>query len=271
LTIIASGYPGGPYENVRKELVEPGFLTVADPFTSPPSCYIDESGESRGYFVEIITGFAERIGVKPKIVTIDWPGVLPGLTSLRFDIGGCQVTQTVERLASDAFIGSTFFLGQGIKLLVLEGSDINEWNDIKSKKIGGQKGSAELKSVLEKYPSAKSKEYGTFTDIMLDVVNKRIEAGVIPEIILAGLIKENPKMKVKAVGDPYNVTTRGTFFAPTHVKMAKAFDEYVEELRASGKLDEMSEKWFGIKFDWDKLREAWTVTRAKAEELKKKK
>lgn len=266
LLIVPSLYCYGQdiYSEAKKELVDPRFLQIGDTWNSSGSCFLNEKGEPSGYYAEICQRFAERMGVKLKTLIIDWPGVLPGLSAERFDMGGCQATQTVERLGSDAYIASIYYLGQGTRLLVLEDSDIKNWDDIKDKVIGGLKGGAEYRSVKALYPSAKYKEYGGFTEIMLDVVNRRVAGGIMPELILANTIKQNPDKKLKPVCDPIDYTPRGTFFPPNHVKVAKAFNAFIEELRASGELDRLSKHWFGMEFDWQRLQKVHAELMEKA-------
>lgn len=254
----------GAESAATKELVEEGVLIVADPGSSPPSCSIDNTGAATGYFVELTKQFAERIGVGYRFVAIDWPGVLAGLTSGRFDIGGCQVVHTVARLNSSEFVMSTYFSGQGVRLMVPESSSIQEWDQASGLTVGAQKGSTEMVAVQREHPSLKFKEYGGFSEMMLELANGRIDAALGPEIVLNGLIKESGA-KLKLVATPIDFTSRGTLFPANHKNLAAEFDSYVGELRASGKLDEMVTKWFGSSiFDWGQIETKYRAVKEEA-------
>jgi ABC-type amino acid transport substrate-binding protein len=252
-------------EAIAGELVEPNVLIAADPGSSPPSCSMGDTGEAEGYFVDLTKQFADRMGLEYRFVPIDWPGVLAGLTAQRFDMGGCQVVHTVERENSDSFIPSTYFSGQGVRLIVPESSEIADWADISGKTIGAQKGSSELEAVKKEVSSVSYTEYGGFSEIILDLASGRIDGALGPEIVLSGLIKERPDAKLKIVATPIAFTSRGTMFPANHKAMAKEFDAFVDELRASGELDALVTKWFGAPiFDWARIGEAYERVKADA-------
>src|SRR5690606_40059566 len=108
-----------------------------------------------------------------------------------------------------------------------------------------QKGSSELEAAKKEVSSVTYKEYGGFSEIILDLAAGRIDGALGPEIVLAGLIAERPDIKLKIVGTPIAFTSRGTMLPANNVNMAREFDTFVDELRASGELDAMVTKWFG--------------------------
>lgn len=79
------------------ELVESGKLQMSINPTLPPQQYIDEKGELRGLNVELGQEIARRLCVEPVFLRMDFPAMIPGLRSGRFDAIDTGLFWTEER------------------------------------------------------------------------------------------------------------------------------------------------------------------------------
>ena len=92
--------------------LEPGFA---------PFEMINQKGELVGFDVDIARDMAKAMGVKLKIVKLDWNGILPALLTNQFDIIMSGMTITPERNLFINFadpyltVGQTFVIKRGLR------------------------------------------------------------------------------------------------------------------------------------------------------------
>ncbi len=75
-----------------------GALTLGTNLTSPPSRFKDEAGTPVGFNVDIAHLLAQKLGMNIKIEDTTFDGIIPGLSSGRFDFTVSSMTRTDERL-----------------------------------------------------------------------------------------------------------------------------------------------------------------------------
>lgn len=109
---ILSGCSGASAdETTYSKIIEKGEMTFAMTGAYPPFNYINENGELAGFDIEIAAAIAEKMGVTAKPITVEWDGIIGGLTGNRFDmiIGSMAVTE--ERLKQVSFTIPTTMTG----------------------------------------------------------------------------------------------------------------------------------------------------------------
>lgn len=213
-----------------------------------------EDGVSKGYDNDLLAEVKKLLPLKVNQQILPWSGILPGVTTGKYDIAVTAVLVTEVRkptfeFSSPVAQSTTFFATKA-------GSDIKTGGDLNGKTIGAQAGSAMLAELKTYDGELKAKggagikkivEYPSNPEAYQDLALGRTDAVVNTEINLRSLIKEKPG--VFALGGP---VAKPVYIAWAMQKgntdFAKMIDDAILSVRKSGKMYELQEKWFGTSF-----------------------
>jgi polar amino acid transport system substrate-binding protein len=96
-----------------------GTIRFATDSESPPFSYIKD-GRIVGYDIEIAMTIAEKLGLKPEIINMDFGAIIPSLVSGKTDMAGACITVTKERAQSVLFSLPNY--SGGVLVMVASGS-----------------------------------------------------------------------------------------------------------------------------------------------------
>ena len=238
--------------------MKPGVLVVADTGKSPPGSMSDANGQPAGAYIDLANKWAADLGLKLEVVFVDWPTVLPGVQSGKFDLGGSGVDRTPARLASKDFIMSDPFIAYGVNLLVKKSSGIQNWDDMKGKKLGVTRGENEGDVAKARIGSIVSgvTEYSGYQDGLLDILNGRIDGFATGGPPLAYLVKTAPNGdQLAVVGTPLQVIGEGVAVHEQCPALAQAIDKLIAQYLKDGTLETIYTKWYGTPSPVDILQE----------------
>jgi polar amino acid transport system substrate-binding protein len=124
-------------ENIRKA----GEIHVASNSAYPPFAFKNEAGEASGVESDLLRAMAEKLGVKIKFTSIDFPSILPGVTAGRFDVGSGGFNNTEERRKVVEFVN----YANAVSGIVVQKGNPNKIsiNDLCGKTIAASEGSAQ--------------------------------------------------------------------------------------------------------------------------------
>jgi ABC-type amino acid transport substrate-binding protein len=112
---------------------------------------------------------------------------------------------------------------------------------------GAADGEIPARQISEKFGAFKEfKGYPGFSEMFQDLAIGRIDAAVAPEHAAADFNKQRPGI-VKLTPEPYQVRFVGVALQKGSPQLKAAFDETILDLRRSGMLDRLAEKYFGYK------------------------
>ena len=223
---------------------EQGFITIAVTAGSPPFSFVDEkTGEEVGFDVDYASEVAKRLGVEPKIIMVEWEGILPGLLAGKYDIIIGSMAITEERKKQANFTRP--YYSSGAQLIVrADDTSINSVNDLKDKSVGVTIGTT-YEEKAQEIPGCVVKTYKTEMDQLLDLKNGNIDAVITDRYIGAYTIKESG-LPLKLVGDLIYKEDEGIPVRKEDAKLLEAVDKAVDEITNDGTFKTLSEKWFGI-------------------------
>jgi polar amino acid transport system substrate-binding protein len=213
----------------------------------PPMGFRDDDNEIVGFDIDMAKATADYLGVQVELKPVIWDTVLLSLNSGEIDCiwNGMSVTEARKR----EITFSKPYVNSDQIIVTLAGSDIATKADMAGRIVGTQMGSSTL-SALEEEPDVLAsfgelREYATFTQAMMDLDNKRLDAVVIDGIAFYG------DFNVKAPGT-YSVLEEYFGREDMAIGLRKAdevwiskINEALDYLRSSGKAAEISVKWFG--------------------------
>jgi ABC-type amino acid transport substrate-binding protein len=224
---------------------------VATTPNAPPLSFTDPSGAFVGMWPDMSQEIARRLGLRVALKSLDFDGLLAGITAHRFDVGAGGVLQTPERRQSKAFILSVPYLQFGVTALTKEGSGLRTWQGLGGKTIGGARGEQELRSAqayLDKIGAKPGSvvEYAGRTDGVLGLTSGRVDAFVLDSA--SGVYTQSKTSEGKSLSlvRPFiDIQPAGAVYAPQEKQVAKAVDGAIRKMLADGTIARLAEKWYG--------------------------
>ena len=231
--------PGTTLERVRKT----GVLRVGLEGTYPPFSFQDDKGQLAGFDVDFARALAARLGAKADIQPGQFAGLLGALESGRSDVVVNQITITPEREAKYGF--SEPYTISGIQIIVLKGrTGIAAPADLAGKKVGVGLGTNYESWLRANVPGAVVKTYDDDPTKYQDLKAGRLDAVLNDRLVAADFIKKSGEPFV-AAGPAFSPQKQGVAFRKDPAFKA-AVDKALADMRASGELAAISQKWFGL-------------------------
>jgi ABC-type amino acid transport substrate-binding protein len=223
-----------------------GVVKVGTNAEYPPFESVDESGAVIGFDADIIAAIAEAAGFEYEFINTRWDGIFVALATGEFQAVASAATITEERLETVDFSDPYFNAGQ--MLAVPIGSDITSPDDLDGKKVGVQLGTTGDIWVSEN-TDAEVIRFDEITLAFQDLGNGNIDAILNDGPTSAEIIKANPELNATMVGEPFTDELYGIAVNRDFPDVLAAINEGLAAIRASGKYDEIYDKWFGVASD----------------------
>ena len=231
-----------------------GTMTVATEDDFKPFEFVD-NGVPTGYDTEMLALVKKKLGLNITQQIMPWSGILPGVTTGKYDMAVTAVLVTPERKAVFDFTSplaqSTTFYA------VKKGSSITSADDLVGKVVGVQTGSAMLADV-KAFDEAMKKttgkglkqivEYQSYPEIYQDLALGRVDAVANTQINLNSLIQTRPDTFVigQPIGNPVYIAWAVKKGNPGALALV---DGALSDLRKSGEMYALQKKWLGASFE----------------------
>lgn len=230
--------------DLLSQIRERGSITVAMEGTWAPWTYHDENDQLVGYDVEIAQLIAEKLGVKVNFVEGEWDGLLAGLDDGRYDIMVNGVGITPER--EEKYNFSTPYAYNRTAVIVRGDYDeIQSMSDLAGKKTA---------NTISSTYATQAESFGA-TVTAVDDLNQtielllagRIDATLNAEVVFYDYLNVHPEanIKIATMSDDVERVAIPVRKGDDTASLLKAVNDALSELDASGKLTELSEKYFG--------------------------
>jgi len=236
------------------EMKARGYMSVATEDDYTPFEFVSD-GVSTGYDNELLALVRKKLGLEVKQQVMPWAGILPGVTTGKYDMALTAVLVTDERkktfdFASPTCESITFFATK-------KDSPIKTGDDLVGKVVGAETGSAmltDLKSFNEelkkKHAGAGIKqiiEYQAYPEAYQDLGLGRVDAVANTQISLNSLVKTRPDAFVvgQAIGKPTYIAWA---VKKGNADVLKMVDSILLELRKNGQMYELQQKWLGATY-----------------------
>ena len=244
----ASGAAEAGSEAAEKDLLttikERGTLIIATEGSWAPWTYHDENDNLVGLDVEIGQLIADGLGVKAEFAETNWEAILSGVSSGRFDIACNGVGYSEERAKSYTF-SDPYVYDRTVLVVREDNTDINSFEDLKGKTTTNSPNS--LYAALTESYGATVTYVDTLNETLAMVTDGRVDATVNAEVSVNDYMKEHPDAPLKVVdkseGAPIAFPVRKDASTETFIQEV---NRILEEARQSGRLAEISMKYFGL-------------------------
>lgn len=208
-----------------------------------PFTYVEQD-ELKGFEVDVMNAIGELSGDDIEFVTASFSGLAGMLESGRIDTIANQITITPEREAKYAFTEP--YVYDGAQVVVRAGNDTIEGvEDLSGKSVAVNLGS-NYEQLLREQPNADEIDIRTYeSNIEQDVALGRVDAFVMDRVSASQVISERG-LPLALAGQPFSSIENALPFRDDEAgrEQRDRVDAALAELRASGELREISEKWF---------------------------
>lgn len=226
------------------QIQERGEIVIAMEGTWAPWTYHDESGTLVGFDVEVGQQIAEALGVETTFVEGEWDGLLAGLDAGRYDIMINGVDITEER--SDAYdFSEPYAYNRTAVIVSADNTDITSMEDLAGKHTANTISST-YAEVAEQY-GAEVTGVDDLNQTFELLLSGRIDATLNAEVTYYDYMEAHPDANIKiACLDPEATQVAIPFRKGEETaSLREAVNQALADMRESGALSELSEKYFG--------------------------
>ena len=231
-----------------KAIKDRGVLKVGVKVDVPKFGFKDpQTNQIDGMEIDIARAIAKKLLGDPSKIEVQ--GVTaktrgPLLDNGEVDLVIATFTITEERKKSYNF--SEPYFTDGVGMMVKKNSGIEALKDMNGKKIGVAQSATSRKALQEAADKAGAKvqflEFGTYPEIKTALDSGRIDVFSVDGSILSGYLDDSTTiLKERYAPQEYGVASK-----KDNTALAKAVDETIAEMKKSGELDKLIQKW-GIK------------------------
>ena len=231
-----------------------GYMVVATEDDFKPFEFI-EGGKPTGFDNELLELFRKVAGVQVRQEIIPWTGLLPGVSTGKYDAAVTAALITPER---ERFLDFCSPIAEATNYYVTRKSDrsIAAIKDLSGKKCGVQAGSGMLAALPELEAMIKQGggwmgevvQYVSYPEAYQDLAIGRTDYVVNTVINLQSLVNDKPD--VFAMGQPAS----GKIYISWAVRKGNAemralLNDFLLAQRRNGEMARLQAKWFGKSFD----------------------
>ena len=219
-----------------------GFIRVGMEPDYPPFSYYDEKNKLVGFDVEFANAVADKLGVKVKFVEAAWDTLVAAFNAGKADIlYNLSITED-RKLKYDYTI--PYVNGYAVVITHKDNDTIGSFKDLEGKTSAvsvnsnfaqmAEKSGAKLVTIPDGFPTA----------IRL-VIEKRVDATINDSITLFDFLKQKPDAPVKAAFIDNDPIPSAAIVHKGEKSLLEAINKAITELKAEGKIKEISLKYFG--------------------------
>jgi polar amino acid transport system substrate-binding protein len=220
-----------------------GTVTVGMNAEYPPFEFVNEEGEITGFDVDLINAIAKEAGFEVELVNTRWDGIFVALASGEFDAVISAATITEERAEMVNFSDPYFNAGQVITVRADE-TEIEGPEDLAGVRVGVQLGTTGDIWLTEE-TDAEVVRYDENTLAFQALANGDVDAAVADSPTAAELVRANPEMDLKVLPGVYTDEQYGIAVNKERDDLLEAINEGLAAVKASGKYDEIYDKYLG--------------------------
>ncbi|KAA9234505.1 MULTISPECIES: transporter substrate-binding domain-containing protein [Aerococcus] len=236
-------------------------VTVAVENASKPLSFTDEKGNLTGYEVELIQALDEAMPeYNINIESVDSEAAQVGLETGQYDFIGGGLYKNPER--ESMYLFPEKHTGASVIEIYKRADDdsIQSLDDLTDKKVHPVTPNGGIFNLLTAYNEAHPDnqidiqlgESGSFAERFQAVDKGESDAVVMPSNLGADQIIEELGLNVNTADQPVQVKATYFMIAPDREDLKEALDKAIQQLADEGKLQELSEKWYGKNiFDYE--------------------
>ena len=216
-------------------------LKIGSDINYPPFEFMDTKNQPQGFDIDLINAVAKDMGYTVKFETAAFDGLIPALSTGKYDAVISAMTITDERAKSVLFSDKYFMATQYIA--VKKSSPIKSEADLKGKRVAVQQATTG-QTAVEKL-GINPKKFDTTPDAMTDMINGGSDAVVADSPVVLYFIQQNPNANVTAIQGNFEKEFYGIAFKQDNKELAGKVNASLKKLIDNGEYNKIYKKWFG--------------------------
>ena len=213
-------------------------LVMATNANFPPYDY-HEGDDITGIDVEIAQAIADKLGVELKVEDMDFGAIIDAVASGKADMGLAGMTVRPDRLENVNF-SDTYTTAEQV-IIVKDGSDIAEADDLADKSVGVQENTTGDMFVSEDYPDADVQRYKNGADAVQALAQGKVDAVVIDNEPAKVFVAENEGLVI--LESAYAVEEYAIAIAKDNDELLEKVNKALGELKEDGSLQKIIDKY----------------------------
>jgi len=235
---------GLAYADQLADIKKAGVLRVAVFDSNPPFGLVDEKTKTLvGYDIDFAKIFAQKLGVKLKLVPTNPANRIPLLQSGKVDLIVADITITPERAKVVDFSTPYFVTGQQLLVPVSASNNIKDYGTARIGAVKGTTGEQQLKTV---FPAGKAISYDDIPLAFSALRSGNVQGITQDSAILVGLLAAAPdKAKYKILPALLSAEEIGIGVKKDEKAVLKQINAILISLEKNGTAAKIYDKWFG--------------------------
>ncbi|TLP44174.1 MULTISPECIES: transporter substrate-binding domain-containing protein [Cohaesibacter] len=224
-----------------ESIKEKGEISIAMSGAYPPFNFVNDENKVVGFDPSVGTEIAKRMGLKTKIVTTAWDGIIGGLLANKYDaiVGSMSITE--ERAKVVDFVGPYYNTQRAI--FTKEGSEITSVKQLGDATLGVTLG--ETHEAWAREQGYTIRTYKGLPELLLELENGRVDA-IINDSIAAILAMKKNGQKYAMIEDlDAEKFGAGIAIRKGNPELKAAMQKALDEMMADGTYLEIANKWVG--------------------------
>ncbi|MYN14267.1 transporter substrate-binding domain-containing protein [Pusillimonas sp. TS35] len=221
-------------------------IKVGSTPTGVPFTFLDtKTNTIEGIMVDLVKAVGKEVGFSVQIEPMQFSALIGSLNSKRIDIIAAAMLTTPERQKVVSFTNPVMAYGEALLVPKTDGKSYHSFADMKGMNIGIQVGTSYIAPAEKSGAFSEIKLYETSTDLMRDVNNKRIQAGLMDYPIAVAAINDGRAPEMRIVKSYKSVIVRDLGLITRHenTELLEKMNKAIDKLKADGTVDKILVKW----------------------------
>ena len=233
-------------EDTLNQIIKRGELRVGTEAGYLPFEMKNKSGKIVGFDIDIMRLLAKSMGVKLKVVNSNFDGLIPALTTRKFDIIAAAMTITPARNIKVNFVGPYLNMGQTILLNKKLAGKVKSYKDLNNPKftVVSTIGTTGEKATKRMIPRAKYLSFETQQEAVLEVINGKADAWVYDLPFNSVMANTKGKGKLVHLDKPFTTEAVGLAIRRDDINFLNFLNNFLVQIKSDGTYDRIYKKWF---------------------------
>ncbi|AUX79588.1 ABC transporter substrate-binding protein [Sinorhizobium fredii] len=214
--------------------------------TGTPFTFLDaKTNTIQGLMVDVIEEIGKDAGFKVEIQPMQFSALIAALSSGKIDIISAAMYGSPERAKVVDFSDDVYAYGEGLVVPAGDTKEYGGFDDLKGKRVGGQIGTRYIDALKASGAPAEVGAYDGLPDILRDVSNSRIDAGIGDYPILAYNLAQGrfPQLRLVNSYKPSVVGPINIAVEQGNVELLAKINASLARMKEDGRFDAILKKW----------------------------
>jgi polar amino acid transport system substrate-binding protein len=223
----------------------PTYAVGATP-TGIPFAYLDpKTSTMQGAMVDLIRAIAADAGFGVSFEAESFSALIPALLMNRIDIVGAAMLMTTPRRDLVDFSDPVFAYPEGLVVNVSDKTPYRSLADLQGHVVGAQRGTVYADLAKQGGEITQVALYPSLADILREISQGRLTAGVGDAPILAYQLAANVSLRARLVAtyEPKLAGSIGIAVRKTDAELLRRVNASLSKLRGDGTIDKIVAKW----------------------------